>query len=162
MYFRTGYNPGDYQTARDWNVRLMLESSRAVLGPDVALQLLGAKKIQEALANNPSIMQTYIPAHDAALLESCFMRQMPLEQGLEHASTGKGWVLKPQREGGSEMWHDEDIPLVVCGMDKEAMKAYTLMEKIDAPTLKGILVRNGEIWEGKVVSELGVFGAVVQ
>ncbi|PWN54140.1 glutathione synthase [Violaceomyces palustris] len=50
VYFRAGYGPGDYPTKREWETRLMLERSFAIKCPTVALQLAGAKKVQQVLS----------------------------------------------------------------------------------------------------------------
>merc|ERR1712187_597743 len=49
-YFRAGYTPDDYHSETEWEGRLLLEKSLAIKCPSVAYQLVGAKKIQQALA----------------------------------------------------------------------------------------------------------------
>jgi glutathione synthase len=50
VYFRAGYTPADYPSQAEWDARLLVERSDAYKCPSVALQLAGAKKIQQVCA----------------------------------------------------------------------------------------------------------------
>lgn len=56
VYFRAGYIPDDYPSETEWVTRRMLECSRAVKCPSVASHLVGAKKVQQALAT-PRVLE---------------------------------------------------------------------------------------------------------
>ena len=46
VYFRTGYPSTDYRTKTRFDVRLLLERSRAMKFPAIQLQLAGSRKLQ--------------------------------------------------------------------------------------------------------------------
>ena len=73
-------------------------------------------------------------------------------------SGGQGLVLKPQREGGGNNTYGSEIPNVLKTLSLEERSGYILMDLIQPPERIGVLVRNGELWHGNVVSELGVYG----
>lgn len=70
----------------------------------------------------------------------------------------KDYVLKPSLEGGGHNVYGHAIPGFLKRMGKEKWGGYVLMEKIVPPTLSGVLMSQRGIYEGDVVSELGVFG----
>lgn len=45
VYFRAGYSPDQYLTDRDWDVRLMIERSKALKCPSIQYHLAGTKKV---------------------------------------------------------------------------------------------------------------------
>lgn len=133
VYFRSGYTPTDYPTSREWSTRLLLERSLAIKCPSIALQLSGAKKIQQVLAApgllsrflsvgttsshlSPPPTSSLFPA-DAAQLLTSFTALYPLDTSpagesaltLVHSAPER-FVLKPQREGGGNNVYRNDIP----------------------------------------------------
>jgi hypothetical protein len=50
VYFRAGYSPTDYPSADEWAARELIEFSCAIKCPNVALQLVGTKKMQQLRA----------------------------------------------------------------------------------------------------------------
>jgi glutathione synthase len=58
VYYRAGYTPTDYPSQIEWDARFFLETSFAIKCPNAAYHLVGAKKIQQVLAN-PTILQRY-------------------------------------------------------------------------------------------------------
>ncbi len=50
VYYRAGYGPSDYTSTSDWQTRKTLELSAAIKCPSIAVQLAGAKKVQQVLA----------------------------------------------------------------------------------------------------------------
>merc|ERR1712087_1022893 len=70
-YFRAGYTPDDYHSEKEWQGRLLLERSLAIKCPSVAYQLVGAKKIQQALAK-PGIVEKFIGQDVGPTLRECF------------------------------------------------------------------------------------------
>ena len=71
----------------------------------------------------------------------------------------KGYVLKPQREGGGNNIYRSAIPgyLEQLG-SKELWKGYILMEIIEPPALRNWIFREGKIKFGEVIGELGIYG----
>jgi glutathione synthase len=72
--------------------------------------------------------------------------------------TAQGYVLKPQREGGGNNIYRGAIPTFLRSLPESHWKGYILMELIEPPALSNAIVRNGEVWEGPVIGELGVYG----
>ena len=44
MYFRAGYEPGQYHSELEWDARLMIERSKAIKCPSIHYHLAGTKK----------------------------------------------------------------------------------------------------------------------
>ena len=133
VYLRAGYTPTDYPTATAWSTRLLLERSLAIKCPTIALQLAGAKKVQQVLAApgqlssflnrgtsvsglDPPPVSSLSPTHAAQLLTS-FTALYPLDSspaGLSALALAQShperFVLKPQREGGGNNVYRTDIP----------------------------------------------------
>ena len=62
-----------------WDARLLIERSMAIKSPNIQSQLVGAKKIQQALTN-PSILQKFVQNKDIAdKLQSTFVDQYSFE-----------------------------------------------------------------------------------
>lgn len=188
VYYRAAYTPNDYPTSTEWDTRVLLERSMAIKCPTMALQLAGAKKVQQELANpgvveglllgitRPDVGGGDLSQIDVDKLRETWTGLWPLDEShfgkeAQHLarSEPERFVLKPQREGGGNNIYRTDIPAYLDKLDAEPLKpgdppkreAYILMEIIKPPTgLHNYLVRGGE---GKarladVVSELGVYG----
>ncbi|TPX50159.1 glutathione synthase [Synchytrium endobioticum] len=139
-YFRAGYAPTDYPTDAEWHARLLIEESKAIKCPNIAYHL-------------------------AMLLRSCFMRMYPLDEsdvGIKAIQDALGnpenYVMKPQREGGGNNIYGSDIKHALQKLPPAEQNAYILMELIRAPYRTNIMVRQGNLITGDVVSELGVYG----
>lgn len=50
VYYRCGYEPGQYHTKKEWNARLLIERSLAIKCPSIQYHLAGTKKVQQTLA----------------------------------------------------------------------------------------------------------------
>ena len=165
VYYRAGYTPNDYPTELEWAGRAKAEHSAAIKCPDVFYHLVGAKKVQQALAE-PGVLGPFCSSkEEETLLSSCFARLYALGEGddsqtVEMAlANPHGYVLKPQREGGGNNLYDEELVTHLKNMPYAERGAYILMEKILPPSAQGSLVRGGEIvYHGDCVCELGVFG----
>jgi glutathione synthetase len=191
VYFRAGYSPTDYPCEKEWQTRLKIEQSFAIKCPTVALQLAGAKKVQQVLSDpdeleyfvkDPSKGQVWSDENIALLRES-FMPMYGMEansKGIEIASneeSAKDYVMKPQREGGGNNVYREAIPTELAKLEKldqergfEGIKrreGYILMKLIQPPSNIGnYLLRSGSSTAGAVlakdvISELGVFGTIL-
>lgn len=133
MYYRAGYTPTDYPSDVEWATRLLIERSMAIKCPTVALQLAGAKKVQQVLAepgrldsfleigSTPSLLEPQpvaaLTAGHAAELLASFTALYPMDDtplgsaALELAyAHPERFVLKPQREGGGNNIYRFDIP----------------------------------------------------
>lgn len=170
IYLRAGYDPAEYTHLDGWPARLHLEKSAAIKCPSVLTHLAGAKKVQQVLATPGSSHLSHFLSNPAAVqrVQTTFTNIFPLddsEAGLKaqklalNPETAKGYVLKPQREGGGNNIYRTAIPQFLRDkVPKEKWKSYILMELIEPPALNNSIFRNGEIRSGGVVSELGVFG----
>lgn len=173
VYFRSGYGPSDYPDQAAWEARLHIERSNAIKCPSILTQLAGAKKVQQVLATPvetpaTSILSRFIP--DSAIryrLEETFTNIYPLDQspaGLSARELAldeekcKGYVLKPQREGGGNNIYRSAIPGFLRSLPESHWKSYILMEIITPPPVQNLILRNGEVEKGGVICELGVYG----
>lgn len=182
VYYRAGYTPADYQTDSDWSTRIMLEKSRAIKCPSLALQLAGAKKVQQVLTEQ-GMVEKYLLAgqgpftqQDCDRLKQTFTALYPMDDSqvgraaLKLAlETPQHYVLKPQREGGGNNIYRDDIPPFLKQLEAEPLapgeppkrEGYILMSLIEPPQdVQNLLVKGGsrEAVLGQVVSELGVYG----
>ncbi|PVH86947.1 glutathione synthase [Cadophora sp. DSE1049] len=174
VYFRAGYGPGDYPDASAWKARLQIECSKAIKCPTILTQLAGAKKVQQVLAtptssSSPSILTRFLKSDDPSItgLENTFTNIFPLDEspaGLEARKLAinpekcKGYVLKPQREGGGNNIYRTAIPPFLKSLPETHWKSFILMEIIIPPPVHNIILRNGALEQGGVICELGVYG----
>lgn len=136
-YLRSGYAPTDYPTELEWRAREVLEGSDAALCPSVALQLAGAKRVQQALAA-PGATERFlrrgdggggeseengdaarrVRAHFAGLWGLDGSSSTPEEEEQTRAANAalaaavarpEKFVLKPQREGGGNNLYGEQL-----------------------------------------------------
>lgn len=185
VYFRAGYSPTDYHNETEWDVRLMLERSYAIKCPTIALQLAGAKKVQQVLAE-PDVLERFMGsnAHD---IRFTFSQLWPLDDsplGREAMSLVREdptkYVMKPQREGGSNNIYKEDILPALEAMEKrdkdradrgedasvKEREGYILMSLIHTPKDRGSMMLragHGDVAEhvSDTVSELGIYGTAL-
>ncbi|KAF8861999.1 glutathione synthase [Acephala macrosclerotiorum] len=179
VYFRAGYGPSDYPNAEAWKARLQIERSHAIKCPTILTQLAGAKKVQQVLAtptsaSTPSILHRFVKnawaATEIERLEKTFTNIFPLDEspaGLEARKLAideescKGYVLKPQREGGGNNTYRSAIPPFLKSLPETHWKSYILMEIITPPPVHNTILRNGVLEQGGVICELGVYGTCV-
>lgn len=179
VYYRSGYAPTDFPTEEEWAARVYLETSHAIKCPTLLTQLSGAKKVQQILTTKESISQflnkvkepasqTGNENDDIDLLLSTFVKLYPMDTSADGLVARKlaveephRFVLKPQREGGGNNVYKENIPNFLKSLPEEQWGAYILMELISPPKFDNKILRAGEIYNGPVVSELGVFGVVL-
>ncbi|KAG7662565.1 GSH2 [[Candida] subhashii] len=172
VYYRAGYSPDDYEhnPQSTWNSRLILEKSLAIKCPSILTQLSGAKKIQQLLTKK-EIVEKLLPTvsqEDLKKLMSTFVSIYPLDDSEEGKIAQKlafevpeRFVLKPQREGGGNNIYKEEIPSFLEKLDKSDWGAYILMELINPPSYKNKIIRNNEVYNENIISELGVFGSIL-
>ena len=169
VYYRAGYTPLDYASPADYATRALLESSRAVQCPSLALQLAGAKKVQEALTR-PGVLERFLPPAAEGAAAAAAVRDSWVGMWSLDADDGRGaeeavrraheLVLKPQREGGGNNVYRGSIPPFVARLPRHERVAWIAMELIRPPRGVGAyLVRPGVgRVRARAMSELGVFG----
>lgn len=187
IYYRSAYTPSDYTSGTEWETRIRLESSKAIKCPSMALQLAGAKKIQQVLAE-PGVLEDFLLSPDRPDVGGTFTQEdvdrvrqswiglWPMDdstlgrEALRLATTqSERFVLKPQREGGGNNIYREDIPKALDELaqepredgEPEKKEGYILMELIKPPQgISNLLLRGGEAKARRadVVSELGIYG----
>jgi glutathione synthase len=174
VYFRAGYGPQDYPDASAWQARLQIERSKAIKCPSILTQLTGAKKVQQVLAtpsepSSPPILSRFLNGDHSSLaeLKKTFANIYPLDSspaGLAARKIAldtelcKGYVLKPQREGGGNNIYRGAIPPFLKSLPESHWKSYILMEIITPPPVHNMILRNGNIEKGGMICELGIYG----
>jgi len=163
-YFRAGYSPDDYPTEQEWEARELLERSLAIKCPSIDYQLVGTKKVQQALAQAGAV-ERFLGAADAAKLRRCFAGLWGLGPGAEEdvgavkqaLQTPELCVLKPQREGGGNNYYGKDVIDKLEQLSHEEQGAYILMERILPRTQQCVLTRRGKAAVGPGLSEFGFY-----
>ena len=167
VYYRSGYSPSQYKDKNDWDARETLEKSLAIKCPNVDLQLLTFKKIQEVLSKEKN-WEKLLGTSDFDNIKGLFKNQM---WGFEEIDTETKaiiadakanpdtYVLKTQREGGGNNYFGDDIPYVL--EKTEELMNYSLMKKIYPQEFEGTFLRNNKVYQGKCVSEIGIFGTLL-
>ena len=169
VYFRAGYSPDDYRSADDWKARLQIERSRAIKCPSVLTQLSGCKKIQQVLAtpDSPHLRKFLPDAEEAGKVLETFAPIYPMDDSppgqeakkfARDPRSAKSFVLKPQREGGGNNIYRSAIPEFLKKTPETQWPAYILMEMIEPPVRRNVILRNSEVQRGGVICELGVYG----
>jgi glutathione synthetase len=168
VYFRAGYTPDDYPTAAEWAARELVERSDAAACPTVAMQLAGAKKVQQDLAA-PGAVERFAPPAAAAQLRAFFAGLWALDAPDDAAAAAAiadalrnpdSYVLKPQREGGGNNLYGAALAArLAAGGD---LGALILMARIRPPVRRAVMVRGGAVDSIGALSELGVFGVFLR
>ena len=132
---------------------------------DGRYQLVGAKKIQQALCE-PGEMERFMEPSETLALRPCFAGMWPADRAIADArakiddaiARPEAFVLKPQREGGGNNLFGDELREALRSMPEGELQGYILMERIRAPTQRIALLSKGgvEIVDG--IFELGVFG----
>ncbi|XP_017797846.1 PREDICTED: glutathione synthetase-like [Habropoda laboriosa] len=142
VYYRCGYEPEQYHSQKEWDVRLLIERSLAIKCPTCA-------EIREIFTELYGL--DFNEHGDAAI-----------EMGIADPHR---FVLKPQREGGCNNKYGLDIKHFLESVkDKQDRVAWILMDKIHPPIHRSYIIRpddnmNAELQE--LVSELGIFGVII-
>lgn len=139
VYYRAGHQAHEYT---DPAIRLRLELSRAIKCPDVLTHLTTFKSVQAALTSEHARTHFSI----CARLVQTFMPMMSTPNP-NLIKDPTDWVPKPNLEGGDG--HGSDIP---------AQSNFTFQRRIHPPPTSGTLMLPDQIYQGPVVSELGILG----
>lgn len=104
-------------------------------------------------------------SEDISLLKSSFTGLYPLDDSKEGLSAYNramvnpmGLVLKPQREGGGNNFYNEDVRKKLKEISAEERNSFILMDLIQPPRFKNLMMREGVAHIAEVVSELGIYG----
>jgi glutathione synthase len=163
VYYRAGYTPRDYPSNAEWAARLLVERSYAIKCPSIAYQLVGAKKVQQQLANSGELERFLSAEEGCAEARSTFAGLWQVDDAsvaMVMEKNGVGYVMKPQREGGGNNIYNEEISKELKNMTKEERSAYIFMELIQPPEIQGTMVRSGKSGEGQgTLSELGIYSS---
>jgi glutathione synthase len=164
VYFRAGYSPDDYLGEAEWEARLLLERSSAIKCPSVDYQLVGAKKVQQALAH-PGAVERFVGSRTAAKLRTCFAGLWGLGPGEEDEAKiiemackdPEAYVLKPQREGGGNNFYGKDVATKLKELSGEERGAYILMQRILPKLQTSVMTRAGTVQVMPGLSEFGFY-----
>mmetsp|Transcript_62445 Transcript_62445/g.115970 ORF Transcript_62445/g.115970 Transcript_62445/m.115970 type:complete len:540 (-) Transcript_62445:77-1696(-) len=163
VYFRAGYGPEEYESPEACEARLLLERSLAIKCPSIDYQLVGCKKVQQALAR-PGVLERYLTPEECERLRSCFAGLWGLGVGEDDAEIVKeaikspdGYVLKPQREGGGHNFYGADVAAQLQKLSIEERGAYILMQRIMPRTQWTIMTREGKCQSMPGLSEFGFY-----
>ncbi|CAG4939203.1 unnamed protein product [Colias eurytheme] len=172
VYYRSGYEPAQYPSTKEWDARLRVERSSAIKCPSIHYQLAGTKKVQQALAA-PGVLETFMSEGAmTSRVRDIFTGLYSLdfdengERAVEMAlADAEKFVLKPQREGGGNNLYGADVKEALLRMRHSRERAaYILMERILPPLVSGYVVRPGATVPpplSDLVSELGIFGVII-
>eukprot|EP00930_Biecheleria_cincta_P055644 TRINITY_DN4193_c1_g4_i3.p1 TRINITY_DN4193_c1_g4~~TRINITY_DN4193_c1_g4_i3.p1 ORF type:complete len:552 (-),score=131.53 TRINITY_DN4193_c1_g4_i3:36-1691(-) len=163
VYFRAGYSPDDYPSEAEWEARKLIEQSLAIKCPSVDYQLVGAKKVQQALARSGAV-ERFMAQHEAEQLRSCFAGLWGLGPGEDDASIiemacrdPEGFVLKPQREGGGNNFYGDQVATKLKELLSEERAAYILMQRILPKQQSSVMTRAGTVQIMPGISEFGFY-----
>lgn len=163
VYFRAGYTPNDYKDDKHWQARELIESSQAIKCPSVGYHLVGAKKVQQKLAE-PGVLEKYVEnAQELGRLKACFAGLWSLGDDLDAKVKAaaiehpQNYVIKPQREGGGNNLYGDQVRNALEQMPPHELASHILMERIFPFVEPAYLMRNAKIASGSSSSELGVF-----
>jgi glutathione synthetase len=169
VYYRAGFEEHEYQGNNGVGraARLKLERSRAIKCPSLLSHLSTFKKVQQELAM-PGVLERFLHPDEASIISKTFAPMYPLNDsgaGLKarkmlelDPKASANYILKPSREGGGHNIYGEQIPIFLARTPKEEWHQYILMEKIVPPVLRNFLMSPRALYEGPVISELGIFG----
>jgi glutathione synthetase len=165
VYFRSAFEAHEYHHVGRM-ARLHLERSRAIKCPNLLGHLCTFKKVQQALSM-PGALSRFLSPDEVDKVSATFAPMYALdesESGLKareivrDEKKAKDYVLKPSLEGGGHNVYGSDIPKFLAGVTKETWSSYVLMGKIVPPVLQNVLMSQRGMYEGPVISELGIFG----
>ncbi|KYN31985.1 Glutathione synthetase [Trachymyrmex septentrionalis] len=176
VYYRSGYELEAYPTEKEWDMRLLIECSRAIKCPSVQYHLAGTKKVQQSLAQSTVLKKFLKDDAPVARVQEIFTGlytldfnddgEKAIEMGINEPYK---FVLKPQREGGGNNIYNENIKTLLSSMkESQERTAWILMDRLCPPLQKNYFVRAAEessseddIDPSDVITELGIYGVIV-
>lgn len=188
-YFRSGYAPPSSKDEAEneawWKGREMIESSLSVKCPDVAVHLIGSKKVQQRLVEPGELERFVSDENEVKALRACFARQYSLSLPVSSSSSSScsavkarmeaikepgRWVLKPSREGGGNNLYGEDVARALQDKSPAELSSYVLMERIFPVVQRDTVFLRESSGRGKsqpqrgesyATCELGIFSVVL-
>lgn len=113
-----GLNGDHFVQEREWNSRMDMERSTAIISPNIRLSLAGSKKIQQVLAK-PGVIERFLPnqPEKIAELRTTFTGLWGLENDDERIRAiiqdaiqkPRNYVMKAQLGAGKGNYFDEDM-----------------------------------------------------
>jgi glutathione synthase len=170
-YFRAGYRPDELESRIARQGRQLIAQATTISVPDLPTHLAGTKKIQQVLTN-PQLLELFLDQEAISIVRSAFAQIYPLDATIEFEGKTmlareaailqpEQFVLKPQREGGGFNLYGEDLRQCLTNLQAEEGNAYILMERLYPPVSNGWGLREGKLWQGQVVHEIGQYGVLV-
>ncbi|KAF2755510.1 glutathione synthase [Pseudovirgaria hyperparasitica] len=166
VYFRAGYDMHEYTDA-GIKARYLLDRSRAIICPSILSHLATFKKVQQALCV-PGAVERFLPDEKARLVRATFSAILPMDEESRLGQYAReltqdsvraiDYILKPSLEGGGHNVYGIDIVPFLAKVHKRRWAQYILMECIRPPKIDNILLTGRGVYQGPVVSELGMFG----
>ena len=171
VYMRAGYDSREFSIPSGPAARLLLERSRAIKCPSLLSHLSTFKKVQQVLTE-PGALEHFLPPSSLTAIRETFMLMYALDPSTSEGEkatllalnpvTAANYILKPSLEGGGHNVYGAEIPGFLEKTPKHLWPNYVLMERIEPPaSVENSLLSPTGIYQGPVVSELGVFGAVL-
>lgn len=79
------------------------------------------------------------------------------------------YVIKPQKEGGGNNFYDDDAKSLLerfinpetSSEERESLKQYMIMERINPPMIKAWMLRDGKLFDVESLSELGIYSGLI-
>eukprot|EP01017_Pseudomicrothorax_dubius_P010103 TRINITY_DN13568_c0_g1_i3.p1 TRINITY_DN13568_c0_g1~~TRINITY_DN13568_c0_g1_i3.p1 ORF type:complete len:483 (+),score=72.70 TRINITY_DN13568_c0_g1_i3:89-1450(+) len=170
FYFRHGYVYEHYEEENAWEVRKMIEKSRAFKIPCVEYQLLNFKWFQFIIANPKELRQFVTDVSEGSRIQACFsefwaFNSMEDAMSIRNMVTAHpgNYVLKPQKEGGGNNIFEEGIVKTIDkalkAKDISSLKQYILMKRMRSTPKLTAGLRNGKFVLFKGIAEVSFFSA---
>ncbi|CAD8124392.1 unnamed protein product [Paramecium sonneborni] len=164
VYFRTGYTFDQYENEECWNIREMIELSKALKCPSLNTQLVNFKKLQQILLDESQI-QKFLTKDESKLISQNYCKIWGFdnedqdEKLIEMIQKNPhDYVLKPQREGGGNNYYDDQIIPELLKLSPEQRTEFIVMERIKPIPRIGFMMRRGQLDIQAVISEISVIG----
>ena len=164
MYMRAFYTPPEYTCEEDWLARELIDTSKAVVSPNIFYHLTGSKKIQQ-VTSSLDVMSQF--SNEGETMAKYFTELWSLDHELDQELLDKvrqypeQFVLKPQREGGDNNFFGKDILPFFENYPDQELKKFILMQRIQGTTNVNLVAKNREVRKIETISEIGVYGSLV-
>ena len=167
-YMRAGYEPREFKDTVGEEVRLAIERSCAIKCPPISGHLATLKCVQQALYERGEV-EHFLSFEESKLVRETFMPMYTLNKSdygtklakslIKHPHECEDYVLKPSLEGGGHNMFGEDIVECLKDLKEKEWPRYILMKMIKPPEVESLLISPADLYEGSVISELGILGA---
>ncbi|RNA33549.1 glutathione synthetase isoform X2 [Brachionus plicatilis] len=165
VYFKSGFDPSDYPSEKEWEARYLLEQSMAIKSPKIEFQLMNTKKFQQYLYESNALEMYIDNEKTLKLIRSTFVKQLTFKKGFNQAifdlieKECENLVLKNQREGGGNNIFGKEIKLHIQNFEEKELEQFVLMEKINSTKeINYLIYPPDEIKKAEISNEIGTFG----